>query len=355
MIDRAIRWRVNRGAAVLLICAGMAWAQDSGGAQYVSSPDETVGVRFTPGMARGISRQLQSFLNRYEMPADKMDEASEKIARRIMEAAHAMDGRGQELLMRFVEEQLAGQLEGGVLGGGFMPPKFGKEFADRTLELTPAIKNFMRGYAQDIRPMLPFKQQLKFAAEMMAACAGVDAFEQTMHKWSSGEIQDFEDPFRSKREIKKDENGQSEELRNAHKITQKQLDDLAESEWDQYVQNFKKFYGLDAPQCTTADSILREYKQRAEQRKRDATWRERYYRDRMWLNIFHRVPNGWSHPVRLLLEDDQEDAVSWKETLGKELKTRLDTIPTGSQRRNADERIENALRENGIVLEGDAE
>jgi hypothetical protein len=340
-------------AVVLLVASGLLWAQVSAsGNQSARAADEVVGIRFTPGMAKAIANKLRPLLKHEEVPDDKQDEAVEKISRRLMEAAHAMDGRGQEFIGRFMEMQIARQMDGGSGGGGFMAPEFSKEFADRVLELTPAMKNFMRGFAQDIRPMMPMKQQIKFAGEMMAAKTAIDAFEETMKKWSSGDTEGLDNPFMRERKVEKDETGQSKELQTALKSSQEHLDRFAISDWDRYAKNFKKFYGLSEAQCSTVDSILREFKQRAEQRKRDTAWRDRYYRNQTWINIFWRVPRGWNHPVLTMIKDDQEEACSWVEALSMEFKSRLDAVPTGSQRKKADARIEAALEEKGIIVEG---
>ena len=200
--------------------------------------------------------------------------------------------------------------------------------------------------------MLPMKQQLKLAGELMGAKTGLDAFEKTMQKWSSGEVTDFSELFghESKKQVKKDETGQSSELKSARETASSQLEKFALAEWDAYVAEFKTFYGLDAPQQATVDSILREFKERAQTRKRDAAWQARYYRNRLWLNIFWRVPDSWNHPVQVLVQDDQDEATSWLDELSRDLKARLDSVPTRSQQEQADARVDSLLKEKGIEI-----
>ncbi|MCL2330883.1 MAG: hypothetical protein FWC56_06240 [Phycisphaerae bacterium] len=311
---------------------------------------EPIGIRFTPAMARGIAKKIASGLKHYELPDDKMDEATEKIARRLMETAHAMDGRAQEFVQRHIEVMGKDALEG--QGNSIIPQEFGKEFADRTLDLLPAIRDFMRNYAQDVRPMLPMKQQLKLGAKIMAFNTGADAFEQTMKKWSSGEITEYND-FTGKEQgqIQKDAAGQSQQLGNARKNAQNELDHFA-TEWENYAKQFKTYYAIDAVQETTVDSIVREFVQRAEQRKNDAAWRERFYRDQTWMKLLMALPRGIFHPVRVLIEADRKEADAWQVELSEQFKARLESVPTTNQRRAAEERMDALLKEKGIVLEG---
>ena len=313
-------------------------------------------IRLTPTMARAIAKNLAPKLKRYELPDDKMGEATEKIARRIMETAHNVDRDGAQAVQRFMEEQIAAQLDGEAHTG--MPKGYGKEFADRALDLLPDARDFIRNIGQDIRPMLSMKMQLKMGADWMTIKAGMDAFEQNMEKWSSGEITDFGDPFDptnqpmpGEQPVKKDADGQSANLKSARQDAQNEVNKFDVSQWDTYVQQFKEFYALDAKQMVTVDSIVREYKQRAEQRKRDATWIGHIYRGTIWANIFRSMRNGWNHPLRQMVEDDQSQSSLWWDEMTEGLKSRLETVPTSAQRRTAEARIEAKLRDQGFILE----
>jgi len=343
-------------AAMAAMLSGAPWtpsaalAQDAGGAADAASAEERPrGIRFTPGMARGMAREFvrHAFRNHYELPEDREEEAVDLVTRRLMETAHKMDGPGQELVQRFAEEQIMNQLEGG--GHGFMPPAFGKEFAERVKPLMPAVHDLVRNVAQDLRPMLPLKKQLQMAGELMALKKAMDGFEDTMDKWASGEVTQYGNPFDQREDqLKKDETGASQQLRGARGMATRQSENPAVAEWEAYLEDARKFYSFDDSQAATADSILREFKERAEALKRNASWKTALYSNRVWQNMIWSLPDGWSHPLRTMIEDEHETLMDDFTRLGEEFKQRLDTIPTDSQRRQAEERMTALLDEKGF-------
>ncbi len=121
---------------------------------------------------------------------------------------------------------MAAQVPGAPPHEGFLPKGFGREFGTRMLEVLPEIREAVRGIGQDIRPMLPAAKQLQMAGEMMAFKTAMDGFEETMKKWSTGEVQDYSDPFqqnRDKQEPARDENGLTEEVKRARSAAEERL------------------------------------------------------------------------------------------------------------------------------------
>lgn len=307
-------------------------------------------LRFSPEMARGLGAIYvrEMLKNRYDLPEDKMAEASEKIARRLMQMAHRIDKPGCELIERFVEEQLARVGQDGE--HGFMPAGFGKEFADRVLPLLPEIRELARGVAQDVRPMLPMKKQFQMAGEMMAFKTFMDGFEETMKKWSSGEVTKYEDPFRQQHVEKKNENGETPSLEWAHQAARNEIERPRAKRWKRYLDEFKTLYELDTAQVATAESVLREYTQREETITAKPEWSQRVYQDQLWVNMSYQTSAGWMHPARALLEDDLATAKAPVDRLEEEFKTRLESIPTRAQRMRADERVAGLLSSKGLVV-----
>lgn len=308
------------------------------------------GVRFTPAMARAFAGVYTKHVlkNRYEMPEDQVKQARELVARRFMQLAHQVDEPGRELVERFMEEQFAHQGGGG--SGGFMPPTFGKEFAERLLPLLPEIRDMVRGVAQDVRPMLPLKQQLKMAGDMMAFKTAVDGFEATMQKWASGEVTEYKDPFRGERRTEKDEEGQTRRLKNARNAARRAIERPKSQQWESYVEKFKELYQLDEAQAATADSILREHVEREERLLADKDLCDRVYQGRLWTNMSWELENAWMHPARQLIEDFvSENQEPWQ-ALEESLKLRLESIPTTSQRRAAEQRVAGLLEEKGLKV-----
>jgi len=329
-------------AAVLAICPPRAEAAERQGA----SDQQLAELRFTPEMARGMAGMyVRQFLRRrYELPEDRAEEAQEMVTRRIMQLAHKIDEPGRELIERFAEEQLNHQARRG--GHTFMPPGFGKEFADRMLPLIPEIRELARGVSQDVRPMLPMKQQLKMAGDLMAFKTAVDGFEETIKKWATGEVTDFKDPFRP--EPKKDESGQTEALKRARDSAQSEIEKRRAKRWERYLESFRDLYNLDPAQVSTGESILREFAEREQRIVEDPGWQQRMYQAQLWMMMRWNLPEGWSHPARFLLEDYLAEVKDPVDRLEQQFKLRLESIPTSSQRRAAEERVAALLREKGF-------
>ncbi|MHC4443164.1 MAG: hypothetical protein ACYTF1_08015 [Planctomycetota bacterium] len=334
--------------AVLVLPVSAQDAQQANQNDDIMSRPTKYGIRFTPGLARMMAQQFtkHSLVKHYKMDKEKSDQADEMVARRLMETAHAIDGPSQELIERFIEEQLAYQQKGG--GGGFMPPTFGKEFADRLLPILPEIRNLIRNTAHDVRPMLAMKQQFKMAGELMAINTAFDAFEGTIKQWASGEVTKYSDPFHQSRKVEKDSEGVSQNLKNARKNAQSALDKGKSSAWAKYVKQAKEFYQLDDSQAASADSILREYLERAKNPTADEDWSTRFYRNHLWQYMILNLPNHWNHPLRALIDDEYAELAEPLEILDGELKSKIDSIPTKTQRQEAEERMETLLAEKGF-------
>jgi hypothetical protein len=306
-------------------------------------------LKFTPSMARSMGAMYvrHVLMKRYDLPEDKMAEAEEKVARRLMQMAHRIDQNGYELVERFMEEQLdRAAVKGGA--SGFMPPGFGKEFAERVLPLLPEINEMARGVVQDVRPMLPLKKQFQMAGEMMAFKTFMNGFEDTMKKWASGEVTEYEDPFRQQQTKKRNEDGETPSLEGARRQAQHAIEKPRAGAWKTYLDEFKELYQLDAAQTATAESILREYTEREQTITARQEWAQRVYQDELWIHMCYQLPRSWMHPARVLLEDDLAAAKSSIDRLEEEFKTRLETIPTRTQRVAADERIDGLLKEKGL-------
>ena len=305
-------------------------------------------LRFTPTMARALGGIYvrQMLRQRYDLPEDKMADAEEKVARRLMQLAHKIDQRGYELVERFIEEQLARAGQGEA--NGFMPPGFGKEFADRVLPLLPEINELARGVVQDVRPMLPMKKQFQMAGEMMAFKTFMNGFEGTMKQWASGEVTEYDDPFQQSRTQKKNDQGETPDLEGARRHAQNVIDRPRAKTWKTYLDDFKALYQLDATQAATAESILREYTEREQTITTKQDWTGRVYQDQLWIEMSYRLHSSWMHPGRVLLEDDLAAAKAPVDRLEEEFKTRLETIPTRPQRLAADEKITGLLEDKGL-------
>jgi hypothetical protein len=319
--------------------------------QDLGPPTER-GLRFTPGMARGIAELMtrEAFVRQFQLDEAKVPEVSEAIARRLMVAVNS----NEEAATSFIEYMLVQTMEAGARqkegGEGFkLSGETGQGFAQRVLPLVPAIKGILRDVTQDVRPHLPFKQQLTLTAQMAAASTAVDSLEKNLQRWARGEAKEGEDPFRPEQSKEKDAAGQSKAAQSARTAAEKETNKEASirSIWEGYLKQFKEFYALDAAQSATADSILREYMERTRPTLQDPAWRDAIYRARLWLSMASGLRINWGTPVMTMLNKRYEQLMAPVGDLGDQFRHRLDEIPTEAQRTAADARMTEVLAKHG--------
>ncbi len=334
---------------LLVLLGAAARAQNADGSAPPDPMDRPTeaGLRFTPGMARALGKAYAKNLlvRRYELGEDKVDEAAEKVARRLMDLAHKNQEHGQQLIEFAMAEAVNEEAKSNRNGPGGLTPRMGKGIAEHMLPMMPSLRELVGGVTQDIRPMLSFKQQLKLSADSALAATALDAFDKTMQRWSSGNVQPFENPFQSSdpSASPRDADGETYAMKSARRTAERVAAEEPWKPWEAYVQAAKEFYQFDASQAGTADSILREYTDRARTVWLDQTLQAQAYRNRLWSNLSMQLPGGWNSPLRLLLEKEYADVSSPVTQLGNELKDRIEQIPTAAQRTAAEERVDAAI------------
>jgi hypothetical protein len=316
------------------------------------------GIRLTPAMALtlggGFARNV--LVHRYELDETKVDEAGERIARRMMAAAHANGRQAQALLEFFlaeVAEDDARTREPGHSGTDtFMTPEFCRKLAEHILPMTPIMRELVRDVGQDIRPMLPLKQQLKLGADLTVAGGTLTILEENMQRWADGLAKPGENPFTADNNPgERNAGGESKALQRARESAESELDKKGRITriWESYLAQTKEFYELDDGQCATADSIFREFIARLENILEDPKWRAGMYRTRLWLSMTG-VAIPWQSPLRDMLDRRYQEHMAPINTLGDKFRLRLDQIPTIAQRAAAEARMTEALEAHGYEL-----
>jgi len=331
------------------VAAALAQQEVPSGGGAAGRPTE-YGLRFTPGMARSLAGQYvrQALAPRYQLDPAKVDETIEAVARRIMAMAHRLDDdRTAESLERMIEGIMEGQFEAG--GGSGIQPKSGRAIGEALRPVMPALRDLVRGIAQDVRPKLAPKEQLKFGVELLAFTTAIDAFEQTMDRWARGEARPGENPFQGDDQLKRDESGRTAAYKSAEEQARQAVEKGEWEEWKKYVADAKKFYEFDEGQAATADSILNECLQRAAQYTQSEDWRRKVQRNQVWKNMLFQLQVGPVHPLRYYLQRQYSQMLDPISAIGAELKQQIDAIPTQAQRRSAEDRILQALGAQGFV------
>jgi hypothetical protein len=320
--------------------------------QTPSRPDDPMArpseysLRLTPGIARGMAGVFvkEALVRELEMDKSRQDEFTDLIARRIMSAAHAVDTEEGQA----TGERMAATLLDAFVNGDHRPeftPEQAKVFGRDMMSVMPHVRKLVREVAQDVRPALGLKQQLKFAGELMAVNAAMDGFEGAMTRWSKGELVPGEDPFDpAPTDVPLDEQGASNDLKQARESARNDGEvKRSVSEWETYVKEAKAFYGFDQAQSATADSVLREIKLRGEELTRSPEFKQRRQLYAMWgqlvwsLGSEYRGDEGpFVHMLNRANLSDQRAINS----LTDELRQRIERIPRQEQHRSADRRIE---------------
>ena len=319
----------------------------------MAAPSE-YGIRMTPGMARALSKEIVKdvFVRRYELDEAKVDQASELMARRLMQYAHQNEEGGQELFEFFFSE-MTNRVAGSRGQDSGLPREVMQGLGTRLLPVMPSIRETANGIMQDVRPLLSFKQQLKLTGEVAMVNVALDAFEKNMQSWAKGDADPFSDPFRSEEtDLKKDDKGETRASRNAKTSAEAQSKAPPWSDWGDYVEEAKKYYELDPSQAAAADSLLREYQERAQfAMGGEAGWHDKAYRNRLLCSMTSSLRGRWGNPLRVLLDRDFERLKEPVAALANEMKLRIEQIPTQAQREAAERRMLMALKEKGFNLE----
>ena len=287
---------------------------------------------------------------RYKLDEDKVEDARELVAHRLMEMAHQLDEKDYHVaLEHMVSEFLQAEIDARLVGGSpGVKVRSGRAMGEAMLPTVPLVRELITGVAQDIRPMLAPAQQLKFAGELMAFNTGLDVFADTMKRWSAGEVRPFENPFTgSDWGMKKDESGHTRAYTNAERFADRDVERGEWSTWQKYVEDAKVFYDLDESQAATADSILRECEERVAAITQSNDWHTQARRNRIWYHMLWQLQIGGTHPLRHFLEAEYNDLMAPVRSIGDSLKERVDGIPTHIQRQQAEGRVLDLLAEKG--------
>jgi hypothetical protein len=353
-----MRWWV--GAVIWAGLAGSVVAQDR--APAAGSGDSwnrttEVGVRLTPEMARAGARLFTEkyLVSEFELDPAKVDQATELMARRIMQLAHEHEEAGQEFIEFAMTTALEFQVKNrnGAEDTGF-PVDLAKGVGTRLVPLIPSIREATNGVMQDVRPLLSFKQQLKFTGQIALANVALDALDKNMRRWSTGEVDEFSDPFDDPEATeKRDAAAEKQRLDNARKAAEARSKQRLGAQWEEYVKAAKEYYQMDDAQGQAADSLLREYQERAKTAiGSEAEWRKRIYANQFWQMFSMELPGKWGgNPLYVMLDRERETLREPLDKLEEELKQRIDEIPTQAQREAAEARITAAFAAKGVKIE----
>jgi len=211
-----------------------------------------------------------------------------------------------------------------------------KDWSNRALPVFEKARDRINQSHDEFRKVLRPMQRPKFEVDALKMSAGMAIAEQKLKQWKQGEVDKdvFWEPLPADREARREERRRRRTEREAAIEAQVAADTPVDQiaielgRWEKYVADFVAMFRLDDGQRTTALSCLAELKERAvahrDRRREDIADLERQIEsfkgeDRALEDLKKRLAELYG-PV---------------DEMFKELKSRLDGIPTTEQRAQA--------------------
>lgn len=309
-----------------------------------------LGVRMTPAIAKAISSSMtRRMKDRYSLDDKQVEKATGAIEYNIMKLAHENATVGRDAFELMMATMIGND--------GEMPKEDAIEFAKTIKPLIPALRQFFLDSSTDVGKVMTLKQRLQFTGDMTALTAGVSIFESRMNRWEAGEVADGANPFFDRPvtpdDDDKDVEGESKETRELRRARRDVDRSMAwtinvEANWEQYVRNAIIFYDFDEQQQASANGILEECKARATKVKTDE-WLKQYRENRVADRLSWRLDSKFNQgPFRFQLERSYDKLMKPLNDIAKELKRRIETLPTSKQKLEARRAAEKALQERGL-------
>ena len=233
------------------------------------------------------------------------------------------------------------------------------QFGKMVQPTIPALRDFFTETSGKIGQKMGIKQRLKFTGDLAAATAGLAIFESRMKRWEEGKVGNDANPFfdssdadstSQPAEPEPEDPDETTEHRQARKNVERWIQwqvDL-DKQWGGYVDRAIEFYGLNETQQTSAKTILDDCMKRAE-RIKTPEWRatlldNRIARQLSW-GLGAEISQG---PFMYRLEVEYEKLRKPLLDLEKELKRRIEELPTSEQRAAGKASVKKALTKKGM-------
>lgn len=316
----------------------------------IMKPTE-VGFRFTPRMAKAISKKFtKEMKRRYELDDKQTDDVSDIISYRLMKLVHENATTGRDLLETMTETMIEND--------GEFPKESAIEFAKMSKPIIPAIKGFLADASTDIGKTMSMKQRLKLTGDMAAATAGILIFESRMKRWEEGKVSDGANPFWDSADqnpetatSQPEDSDEHPEYRKARKNVERWIEWQIniDNRWEEYVDQATDFYDFKEAQINAAKAILKDCRDRAKVIK-TPEWKATLKQNRIAQRLTWKTGGrGYSQgPWMFKLETAWEEMLQPLNDLEKELKTRIEEIPDSTQRAKAMEELQDAFKKNGM-------
>lgn len=311
-----------------------------------------VGVRFTPRMAEVIGKKFaEEMKGQYELDDKQAEEIQRIIGTQFMTFATKNAQNGRDLIEMMLETMMENE--------GRFPKDDAVQFAKMVRPMIPELQQFFTETAGKIGQKMSIKQRLKFTADATAATAGLAIFENRMKRWEEGKVSDNANPFwdsadddpsKAEAEPEVEDPTETPEHRQARKNVEHRMEWLIDldKQWGGYVDRAIEYYAFDESQKTSAKMILDDCMARA-QKIKTPQWRTSLMENRIAQRLSYGLPvEVYAGPWMYKLEAEYEKLRKPLTDLEKELKRRIDGLPTSQQRAAARETVRKSLEKKGV-------
>ena len=267
-----------------------------------------------------VGRFVDEERQRYELTDEQVEQWRDAATKRWTKYADKNRTNLQPLINEFIEMRM--EME---------PPSTERiqAWATRSEKALGAIRSEMTQHIDEIREILDPLQQAKLETNLLKFNAGFEVAQTKLQQWQRGEYneREFWDPPASQRRKRRED-------REAQRLAEEQAKEEAERQkdqilteldaWDEYVRSFIALYQLDDGQRMTANTSLKEIKERA------VKHRDRY-KDQID-RLEEMIESNEGDKERLtVIEAKLVELYGPIDEMFDELKDRLGRIPTQQQ------------------------
>lgn len=361
MTPRAYPIRRNAGLGPRMLIGVMvaflprlALGQEAAGSKDAANDDELMrptrnGFRLTPEIVKLFSRQyVEKELNKdLDLSNAQIEKLSQRFGERTMDMGHRHGEATRDLMEYWMETLITTR-------GQKISPEMTKELGRRGAEFTPAIRELFKGFSNDARGELSDEQWEKYRKSMEQAKKEFDHMEQTLQRWSRGELKPGEDTINGlEQEFDTKEGEAAKEppvMRRAKWQADFELNQIDPTRWRSYLTASKEFFNFDAQQMAQGEELLTKCSAEA-QALMAGDWRERCRRNRMKYTMRWQLGQENTRPWVYHLEHEFEELAGPIKDIQRRFQLALIALATPEQREAAAAPIRERADKHGMPFD----
>ena len=292
------------------LAPALALGQEAGGPSDPAKDDDLMrptrnGFRLTPEIVQLFSRQyVEKEVNKdLGLSNEQIEKLSKRFGERTMDMGHRHGEPMRDLIEYWMETLVTTR-------GQKISPEMVQELGRRGANFTPGLLDLFKGFADDARGELSEEQWGKYRKGLEEAKKDFDHLEQTLQRWSRGELKPGEDTLNGlEQEIDAKEGEAAREppvMRRVKWQADYELNQIDPKRWRNYLTAAKEFFKFDAQQMVQGEELLAKYSAEA-QSLMAGEWRERCRQNRMRYSMRWQISQENTRPWVFHLEREFEE------------------------------------------------